>query len=283
LGKILLLGFTVPIFVIVVAGLDWRYMFFVPPAILLVVLVLMWLNVKNHPEETGYSISHDDDAHQHRPEEKLPLGYVFKAVCRNPVAWINAGAYFSTGFVRRALEAWWVLYLLEVWHADKTSDYFRFLVWTLPLSAFLGSFCSGWLSDTVFRGKRSPVAASLYGLETLAILAAILVLGGSSSAGPFAACILLTVISFTCNSSHSIIGTAAAMDIGGRKMSGFACGVIDSFQYFGAMLAGHFLGGWLKVYGWDALFWAMLPFSAMGIVLMGSLWWRTRGRDLKGA
>jgi len=69
-------------------------------------------------------------------------------------------------------------------------------------------------SDTVFRGKRAPVAALLYTLETLCIVLTILVLGHSSLAGPLTACILLTMISLTCNSTHSIIGTAAAMDLG---------------------------------------------------------------------
>ena len=50
------------------------------------------------------------------------------------------------------------------------------------------------------------------------------------------------LIAFTANSTHSILGTAAAMDIGGAKMAGFTSGLIDSFQYFGGSLAGFFLG-----------------------------------------
>ncbi len=57
-----------------------------------------------------------------------------------------------------------------------------------------------------------------------------------------AAVVFLVLISFTANATHSILGTAAAMDIGGAKMAGFASGVIDSFQYFGGSLAGYFLG-----------------------------------------
>ena len=37
-----------------------------------------------------------------------------------------------------------------------------------------------------------------------------------------AAVLFLILISFTANSTHSLLGTAAAMDIGGRKMAGFA-------------------------------------------------------------
>ncbi len=283
LGKYLLVGFSVPLIGLALAKQDWRSMFFVPPAILLVILVFMWLNVRNHPEEAGYSIRHDDDEHAHNPQDALPIGVVFAKIASNPLAWINAGAYFCTGFVRRAIESWWVLYLLHVWQADKASLYYLWLVWLLPISAFVGSFGSGLLSDTWFRGRRSPVAASLYGLETLCILAGVFLLGPATGT-PALACVVLTLISLTCNSSHSIIGTAVAMDIGGRKMSGFACGVIDSFQYFGAILAGFALGRLIDQYDdYTVIFKAMLPFSVLGTALMLGVHLKTRGRDVRGA
>lgn len=285
LGKYLLIGFTVPLIGYTLGQQGWRSMFFVPPAILFVILIVAWLNVKNHPEETGFQIKHDDDEHSHDLHQKLPVGYVFKKIASNPMAWLNAAAYFCTGFVRRATEFWWVLYLAEVWKADKSSSYYAILVWTLPLSAFVGSFSSGFISDTLFKGKRAPVAALLYTLETISILVTAWLLGHTSLGGPMLACILLTVISLTCNSTHSIIGTAAAMDLGGRKMAGFASGVIDSFQYFGAIFAGFAMGWLLKPsnYGWSAFYWAMLPFSAMGTILMTYVWLTTRGRDVKGS
>src|SRR2546423_5116159 len=55
LGKYLLIGFTIPLLGIVIHQQNWRAMFFVPPIIIFVITILMWLNVKNHPEEAGYS------------------------------------------------------------------------------------------------------------------------------------------------------------------------------------------------------------------------------------
>ena len=282
LGKYLLVGFTVPLIGLTVARQDWRMMFFLPPMILFVILVISWLNVKNHPEEAGYQIRHDKED-THAGEQRAPLARVFKQIAGNPLAWCNAGAYFCTGFVRRALEAWWVLYLVDAWHADKTSSYYIVLVWSLPLSAFVGSIGAGLMSDALFAGRRSPVAAALYGIETLCILAALLWLGVWHGGSPAIACIFLSLISLTCNSSHSIIGAAAAMDIGGQRMSGFACGVIDSFQYCGAILAGFLLGKLIDAFGWNALFVAMLPFSLLGALLMTGIWLRTRGRTVMGS
>ena len=43
------------------------------------------------------------------------------------------------------------------------------------------------------------------------------------------------------------------------------------------------LGGWIDRYGFNALFWAMLPFSAVGASAMVFIWLTTRGRDVKGS
>jgi len=62
------------------------------------------------------------------------------------------------------------------------------------------------------------------------------------------------------------------MDIGGRKMSGFASGCIDSFQYFGGALAGALLGSIVEKH-WDNYFYFMAPFGVIGMLLMISLRW----------
>ena len=98
----------------------------------------------------------------------------------------------------------------------------------------------------------------------------------------------MLLISLTCNTTHSILGTAAAMDLGGRKMAGFASGVIDSFQYFGAATAGYGLGRLIDymvmhtTLGWNAWFYFMLPFSIAGMLLMGYVWRQTRGKNVVG-
>ena len=52
------------------------------------------------------------------------------------------------------------------------------------------------------------------------------------------AIVFLVLIAFPASSIHPILGTAAAMDLGGAKLAGFA--LIDSFQYFRDSLAGFF-------------------------------------------
>jgi OPA family glycerol-3-phosphate transporter-like MFS transporter len=298
LGRFLATGFAVPLlfFTITVPKLDWRYMFFVPPAVVVIIVILMNALVKNHPEEAGYRIVHDDEDHGDDPHERLHLRYVFVKITSNPIVWIVAMAYFCTGFVRRAIESWWVVYLLEAWGAGKESTAFAVLAWGLPATAFLGSLGSGIISDRFVSGRRAPVATCLYLGQAAVTAIALVLLGTGHFSSVWSAVMLLIGISVTCNATHSILGTAAAMDLGGRKMAGFAAGVIDSFQYFGAMLAGSGLGRLLRTTGgsrmaeapnpatagWDLWFASMLPFGLLGAGLMGYLWFRHRGSGRRG-
>ncbi len=308
LGKMLATGFAIPLifFTITVPEVNWRYMFFVPPAITFIIIILMNLTVANHPEDAGFRIVHDDEEHDDDPFAKVPMTEVFVRITSNYIVWVVAGAYFCTGFVRTAVNSWWVIYLLDEWQVGKKTAIFGALAILLPSTAFLGSFASGLISDKVFKGRRAPVAMSIYLLEALVILIAILYSNGFIPGGTAAIlAVMLVGVNITCNSSHSILGTAAAMDLGGRKMAGFAAGVIDSFQYFGAMLAGFGLGSLLDKYSHPVLdaagnqmlsdageplttingtvwFGAMLPWALLGALLMGLLWILHRGKATPG-
>jgi OPA family glycerol-3-phosphate transporter-like MFS transporter len=100
----------------------------------------------------------------------------------------------------------------------------------------------------------------------LALAAAVTWTGliGPNPTGIFFACAFLILVSFTVNATHSIVGAAAPMDIGGRRMAGFASGVIDSFQYFGAAITLPFTGYLLDKYGWGAWYPALVIFGIIG-------------------
>jgi OPA family glycerol-3-phosphate transporter-like MFS transporter len=144
---------------------------------------------------------------------------------------------------------------------DLRSARFQFLAFLIPFVASVGSLTAGYVSDTLFKGRRAPVAAVLYFLETAIILLA------AQFHSTDAAILFLVLISLTANSTHSILGSAAPMDIGGRRMAGFALGLIDSFQYFGGSLAGYFLGTLLDR-SLGNYFYFMAPFGLIGGLLM---------------
>jgi OPA family glycerol-3-phosphate transporter-like MFS transporter len=146
------------------------------------------------------------------------------------------------------------------------------VTYAVPLVAVLGSLISGIVSDRFFKGHRSPVAMVLYFLQAILIgLAAVVFYSGAvrpTHAGIFLGCLFLILISFMVNSTHSLVGAAAPMDIGGRKMAGFASGVIDSFQYYGMTIFLPATGWLIDHYGWGVWFPTMATFGVVGGIAM---------------
>jgi OPA family glycerol-3-phosphate transporter-like MFS transporter len=261
LGPALLAGFTF-LGLIQIPPLHWRWLFWIPAGIALVIGICMALIVKDTPEEANFPSVNPEEETGGQVQTKV--FDVFKVIVTNPVVWIVACAYACTGAVRQSLDQWFPRFMQEVHHVDYQSAQFQLVAFSIPFVASAGSLLSGLVSDKVFQGRRAPVAAGLYFVETLIILAA------AQFHTVNATIIFLVLISLTANATHSILGTAAAMDIGGAKMAGFASGLIDSFQYFGGSLAGIALGALLDR-SWGNYFYFMAPFGLIGGTLMLSI------------
>ena len=267
LAPVILAGFTVGAWV--VAKGDWHWLFRIPPLIVAAVAILLIIFVKETPELAGYS-----NVIEHEPgtegNTRTTLKESFLTIFTHPLVWFYALAYACTGAVRNSSDQLSVLYFhdqLKLNLEDKPTAVF----WTftlMPLVAVLGSFSAGIISDKVFKGHRSPVAMTLYFFEAVVITIAGLVIAsgavGPTPSGIFLGCLFLILVSLTANSTHAIVGTAAPMDIGGRKMAGFASGVIDSFQYFGTAIALPITGRLIEKYGWGIWYPTMASFGVIG-------------------
>lgn len=299
----------------------WRWLFWIPSIITSGVVVLMALVVKSTPEAAGFRevgrdehgkvfYEHEDEgavtadpAAAEEPEPApLPAWQTLKTILSHRGVWFCAVAYFCTGFVRYGVLNWYLRFL-EDYGIGPASPLYKGAALAVALVAVLGSLGAGYISDLVFKGRRAPVAAGLYLVETVIILASAVFIHDMNSRlergevtlhavaaedsarktvevldaqgqrldyvpGMHWAVVFMVLVALTCNSTHSIIGTAAAMDIGGRRMSGFSSGVIDSFQYIGGGLTGFFVGGLIDNYGYTTWMLAMAPAGLLGTVCM---------------
>jgi MFS transporter, OPA family, glycerol-3-phosphate transporter len=267
LAPIILAGFTIGTWV--VAKGDWHWLFRIPPLVVAFAAILLVIFVKETPEQAGYP-----NVIEHEPgtegNVRVSLKESFITIFTHPLVWFYAIAYACTGAVRNSSDQLMVLYFhdqLKLNLADKPPAVF----WTvnlMPLVAVLGSFSAGIISDKVFSGHRSPVAMTLYFIEAGVILTAAVVIAmgvvGPTPMGIFIGCLFLILVALTANSTHAIVGTAAPMDIGGRKMAGFASGVIDSFQYYGTAIALPITGRLIEAYGWSVWYPTMASFGVIG-------------------
>jgi len=271
-APIILAGFTLGM--IVVAKGDWRWLFRLPPIATALVAILVAFIPKETPEQAGYPGCIKDESEvggEHSNEVRVDIKQSFLTIFRHPLVWYYAIAYACTGVVRQSSDQFAVLFFAKYLHFDPAA-FPVFVGLTLayiaPLIAVAGSFISGVVSDKVFDGRRSPVAMGLYFMTAIVCaIAAITQLAGliqPNGLGIMLSCLSLILTSFSVNATHSLVGTAAPMDIGGRRMAGFASGVIDSFQYYGPAIVLPVVGWLIDQYGWVTWYPTMILFGVVG-------------------
>lgn len=268
LAPFILAGFSIGIFV--VAKGEWRWLFRIPPIFTAIMAILVVWLPKESPEAAGYPGVVSDGDGKSDTGTRAGLKESFVTIFTHPLVWFYAVAYACTGAVRNLSDQLAVLYFVQQLKLDleKKPPAVLFTMNLMPIAAVIGSFTAGWVSDKFFKGHRSPVAMTLYFLESCVIICAAIVINmgivGPTPMGIFLGCLFLVMVSLTANSTHAIVGAAAPMDIGGRKMAGFAAGVIDSFQYYGAAIALPITGRLIDHYGWGVWYPTMASFGLIG-------------------
>ncbi len=270
-------GLVVGTIVLANAG-EWRSVFRFPPLFTMAAAFLFYFVVKPSPEDAGYPGVIVDEV-DNSEGVKVSLRHSLKTILFHPLIWFYASAYACTGGVRHSLDQLAILYFRDQLGFDMQSNIplvASVTLMAMPFVAFLGSLGSGVISDKFADGERGPVAVVLYFIEGLTIAAAAVLLlndfVGPDTSGVFVGCMILIMISLTVNSTHSLVGAAAPMDIGGKKMAGFASGVIDSFQYYGGaisfLITGQVLSMTQETHGY--LFWyiIMSGFGFLGGTIM---------------
>lgn len=276
LAPLLLAGFT--IFAFSVGQGEWRWLFRVPPLLTAAAALFMYFAVKQTPEEAGFPGAIQDEI-DNSAGVTVGLRESFETIFTHPLVWFYAAAYACTGAVRQSSDQIAILYFQDQLHFDMKRNIpamARHTLELMPMVAVAGSFLSGLVSDKFFKGHRSPVAMCLYFVEAAVITCAAIILSkglaGPTPSGILVGCLILVLIAFTANSTHSIVGAAAPMDIGGKKMAGFAAGVIDSFQYYGGAISLAITGRVLEAtkdrYGYTFWYVIMAAFGLLGGLAM---------------
>lgn len=239
LGPALLAGFVF-LGMWQVPAQHWRMLCLVPAGIAAIVAVALAIWAKDTPEEAGFYEVFRGEA-DHDDIVKADLRDVFVTIVSNKFVGIMAGAYACTGAVRQTVDSWFPRYRQEVHKINLDEPLFLVVVFLIQFVASAGSFISGVASDHLFGGRRAPVAAWICCIEIVTILIASRVSGATAIAVAF------VMVAFTANSTHSLLGPAAAMDIGGGRRRRLPRGVSILFNTSARALRCRFWGGcWIR-------------------------------------
>ncbi len=212
------------------ANAPWEWCFYIGACVLAVVWVQFYFFQRNKPEDLGLTAIDDPVTAEDESKAAPETG----PIRLSRAAWTNlllvAGFYFFAKFIRYAVWSW-AAYFLERTYGLK-GDAANQYATVFDICGILGVFATGWLSDRFFKSRRAGV--SLIFMMGMMVVTALLVMFGGTSVAVFT--ILLGFVGFFLYGPDALLSGAGAMDIGSRRSTVFATGVIAGFGAMGPIV-----------------------------------------------
>ncbi|MCW5802188.1 MAG: MFS transporter [Deltaproteobacteria bacterium] len=225
-----------------------QWLFFIPSAILVVLVVLCAMFVRDTPSKAGLADFDLGDASSSAPDDgtREPALRVIKRLLSNPVILTIAVIELCSGFLRQAILQWGrdfssgvglgKSFVIENWGVVSC------------IAGITGGMFAGAISDHIFGSRRGPVSAVLYSLMVIGSIAIIplMLLADTGGAGPSALLVpipwIVAFMSMAIIGVHGMLSGTASADFGGKKNTGVAVGIIDGFVYAGSMVQSFIYG-----------------------------------------
>jgi OPA family sugar phosphate sensor protein UhpC-like MFS transporter len=256
--------------------LGWRFAFFVPAGLLLVIWMVFWLFQRNRPEDVGLPAI---EAYHHEPEsvileqgrdESEGTWSVVAHVLRNRMVWFLAAVYFLVKPTRYLLLFWSPVYINERLGTGTATS--GLLSSMFDLAGPLGTLTGGLVSDRIFQSRRMPVSVlALFCLAALMVVFPFIPLTQwSMGAGMFAMGFLMLI-------PDSLISGAAAIDFGTKRGASTASGLINGCGSLGQMIGVSLPGAFEALLGkghdvWHFIFVGLGVSLALAGVLLTPQW-----------
>jgi sugar phosphate permease len=260
--------------------LGWRYMFFIPSIVAILLAIFLFNRLRDTPESlnlpsvekmSGIAIDPKTES-----DKKVKLTYceILKMALSNKLVWCVSVANFFLYFGKMTFLTWGPMFLMETRGSTLTSASIHMVVF--DIAGLLGGLYSGYLSDKVFKGRRGPISSMC-----MVIFAALVVLFSLISDSQIMISICMLFIGFVVISPQLLIGVAAT-DFTPKRAAATANGFTGTLGYAGMSASGVGTGLLADHYGWNCVFAAIVIAALISAALL-SLTWNKRAEILTKA
>ena len=254
----------------IIGNFGWRFGFWVPALIFIAVGIFWYRKAKNAPEEVGLPTIEEEErgiaAGDIRKDHHIGFKKTAKMTLLNPYIWAVGLGLLCLNIIRYGFLDWVPTYMFEVQKLSISTAAYKSLL--LPFAGSLGALSAGYISDKIFKSKRSPVIVLM-----LLLLVLFTWIYPQIPVGDWLSGILvLMAIGFMLYGPHVIMVTAMPMDYGTRKAAGSATGFIDGMGYIGASITGITSGWLIDTFGWSAAFDFWIAAAIAAAIIMILVW-----------
>lgn len=249
----------------------WKSAFFVPAVLAVITGLLVLLFMRDTPQSVGlppieeYKDDYPATNVEDRERELSGSEILFKYVLNNKFLWIFAAANVLVYIVRYGVVNWAPTYLTEVKGYNIEHSAWQSSLY--ELAGIPGMLFSGWASDKLFHGRRSPVMVIFMSM----VAGAVVLYWLNPKGNYFVDSLALTAIGFLIYGPVMLIGVAA-LDLVPKKAAGTAAGLTGLFGYIGATAAELGIGIVVQHFGWNVGFIVIITSAILSVLLLLLTW-----------
>jgi OPA family glycerol-3-phosphate transporter-like MFS transporter len=243
----------------------WRSVFFIAAGTLTAIALVLAFLVRSSPKDLGLEEPSANPQNVFgeagQSAETVPLWDLLAPLLSSPVFWAVCGINFGLTMVRESFNNWSSTFLADV--ADLSSGHAGIASMVFPLGGGVGAIVAGLLSDRLGGRHGRVVVPSLVLLVfSLGAMAFINVKGNA-----VAAMALVAMTSFFLIGPYSFLSGVMALDLGGKRGSATASGLIDGAGYVGATASGWGVAKIAHRYDWQGVFLSLGGVSCLTLII----------------
>jgi OPA family glycerol-3-phosphate transporter-like MFS transporter len=193
--------------------------------------------------------------------DTVPLSKLLLPLLESPTFWSICGINFGLTLVREAFNNWSSTYLKEVGDLSAGNAGIASLVF--PLAGGFAAIVAGVLSDR-WGGRHGRVVVPSMVLLVVSLCAMAFF---NVKGNPIAAMALIGMTSFFLIGPYSYLSGVMALDLGGKRGSATAAGLIDGAGYLGAIASGWGVASIATHYGWQRAFLSLAGVCGLTLIV----------------
>ena len=250
----------------------WRVVFFAPAVFAFIYAFFLMNRLRDRPEDVGLppveeyqQIKDHHEINQADDVKETPREIFVKYILTNKLIWLVSVANLFIYIVRIGILDWAPSFLkesrgLSIMESVITTSSFE-------IAGIVGAIAAGWLSDTVFSGRRGRVSVIFMSLLVVSVLTILYV----PSNNPYLMSATLFAVGFFVHGPMLLVAVAAA-DFATKKAAATAVGLTGLFGYIGAFFANYGTGYISEHWGWDYVIYFYLASALIGTLLLLLTW-----------
>lgn len=232
-----------------IVGFGWRWAFWAPAVVVLLIAVGLWFALRDTPSSVGLPelAVTDTDAHGERTKlSRAEFRHILRRyVFGNPTIWLIAVANFFVYTLRYGVLDWGPT-LLHEWKG-VTIAHAGWMVGAFEISGLVGMLTAGWLTDRWLAGRGVRMC-----VLCMALASGFLFLFWKWPSPPtWLSTCLLGASGFFIYGPQALVGIIAA-NLATNRAAATAVGLTGLFGYASSLLSGWGLGRVVELHGWDA-------------------------------